>query len=69
LLWALIRGHVAFTRESFGERLFESVGRSHRDLPATLREAGKLAEDAVKIAIAQVAEAMDQIPHQERSDR
>jgi len=27
---------VAFTRESIGERLFESVGRSYRDLPATL---------------------------------
>jgi len=36
---------------------------------SAMREAGKLAEDAVKIAIAQVAEAMDQIPHQKRSDR
>ncbi|MBU2033340.1 MAG: hypothetical protein KKH37_06170, partial [Alphaproteobacteria bacterium] len=27
---------MAFTRESFGESLFESVGRSSRDLPATL---------------------------------
>jgi len=27
---------VAFTSESFGERLFESVGRSYRDLPTTL---------------------------------
>jgi DNA-binding NtrC family response regulator len=33
---ALVGGHVAFTSESFGERLFESVGRSHRDLPGTL---------------------------------
>lgn len=27
---------MAFTSESFGERLFESVGRSYRDLPGTL---------------------------------
>ncbi|MBU0670100.1 MAG: hypothetical protein KKG32_08580 [Alphaproteobacteria bacterium] len=27
---------MAFTRESFGESLFESVGRSSRDLPATI---------------------------------
>lgn len=27
---------MAFTRESFGERLFESIGRSCRDLPDTL---------------------------------
>lgn len=33
---APIGGHVAFTKENFGERLFESVGRSYRDLPATL---------------------------------
>lgn len=31
-----IGGQVAFTKESFGESLFESLGRSHRDLPATL---------------------------------
>ncbi|WP_145916834.1 hypothetical protein [Erythrobacter sp. QSSC1-22B] len=31
---------MAFTRESFGERLFESVGRSYRDLPSTLEALG-----------------------------
>ncbi len=31
---------MAFTRESFGESLFESVGRSDRDLPSTLAALG-----------------------------
>lgn len=38
---------MAFTRESFGERLFESVERSYRDLPATLEAlAGALVSHA-----------------------
>ena len=31
---------MAFTKESFGESLFASVGRSDRDLPATLEALG-----------------------------